>query len=255
RSVEIDISSDSVHKDSVLRRRACTRKTLRKSISNDIACSVSPRKVENSTRNLAQPQASVKLYPAIYTCNDARSLSWRAMWSILKTCKGPSSNAMLPSRLAKVPATGIPKDRAYLLDERSSTQITKRWKLHQVEGNESLDFFVSFSSIFGLLGQLGQANSAAANTFLDTFVQSRQSIGLPASVLDLGIFNDIGYVSESGRMTDRRLAVWDAQTTQENDVIESVKMACSGQHYVIIGLALGAATPLTRLAGFFQPDK
>ncbi|GLI78240.1 putative secondary metabolism biosynthetic enzyme [Penicillium ochrochloron] len=153
------------------------------------------------------------------------------------------------------------EDRAFLRMSHSEwtnvllPKVQGSWNLHQVTKNEPLDFFVSFSSISGLIGQPGQANYAAANTFLDAFVLYRQSLGLPASVIDLGIVNDIGYVSESGRMAERGLAVWNDQTIQENDVIESVKMACSGQSNVIIGLAPGAATPLARLPGFFQNDK
>ncbi|KAJ5645285.1 hypothetical protein N7507_011296 [Penicillium longicatenatum] len=126
--------------------------------------------------------------------------------------------------------------------------------LHLATQNEKLDFFVSFSSISGLLGQPGQANYAAANTFLDAFAKYRQSMGLAASVIDLGIVNDIGYVSESGRMTERGLAVWGGQVLQENDVIQAVRLACSGHRDVIVGLAPAARTPLARLPGFFQRD-
>lgn len=105
------------------------------------------------------------------------------------------------------------------MDQGSFAQGSRSWNLLQVTKIEPLDFFVSFSSISGLIGQPGQANYAAANTFLDAFVLYRQSLGLRASVIDLGIVNDIGYVSESGRMAERGLAVWNDQTIQENDVI------------------------------------
>lgn len=134
-------------------------------------------------------------------------------------------------------------------------KVQGSWNLHQATQGEPLDFFVSFSSISGILGQPGQANYAAANTFLDCFTKYRRSLGLPASVINLGIVSDIGYVSESGRMTQRGLAVWAGQTIQEREVIESVKLACSGQHDVIIGLGPSLATPLARLPGFFQRDK
>ena len=38
---------------------------------------------------------------------------------------------------------------------------------------------------------------AAGNTFQDAFVQYRQNLGLPASVLDVGVMADIGYVSQN----------------------------------------------------------
>lgn len=133
-------------------------------------------------------------------------------------------------------------------------KVQGSWNLHQVTQTEHLDFFVSFSSISGILGQPGQANYAAANTFLDAFLHYRRSIGLPASVINLGFVNDIGYVSESGRMIERGLAVWGGQAIQGSDVIESVKLACSGQRDVIVGLAPKPGTPLARLPGFFQRD-
>ncbi|KAE8311179.1 putative polyketide synthase [Aspergillus transmontanensis] len=77
-------------------------------------------------------------------------------------------------------------------------KVTGTWNLHhalrQVEG---LEFFLLFSSASGILGQPGQANYAAANVFMDAFVQYRHSLGLPASVIDIGVVGDVGYVSEN----------------------------------------------------------
>ncbi len=58
-----------------------------------------------------------------------------------------------------------------------------------------LDFFILFSSVVGVIGQPGQANYASANTFLDSFMQYRHSLGLPCSVIDLGGMDGIGFLT------------------------------------------------------------
>ncbi|KAH9984346.1 KR domain-containing protein [Xylariaceae sp. FL0662B] len=52
------------------------------------------------------------------------------------------------------------------------------WNLHNAFFSNSLDFFILFSSMSGMVGPRGQANYAAANTFLDAFVQYRESLGM-----------------------------------------------------------------------------
>ncbi|KAF3000355.1 t1pks [Neopestalotiopsis sp. 37M] len=78
-------------------------------------------------------------------------------------------------------------------------KVRGTWNLHEVLGN-SLDFFLMYSSVCGLGGQFGQANYAAANTFLDAFAQYRQGLGLPASVLDIGVMEDVGFLTATGSL-------------------------------------------------------
>ncbi|KAF4445362.1 putative polyketide synthase [Fusarium austroafricanum] len=68
--------------------------------------------------------------------------------------------------------------------------------LHTCLLNHDLDFFVMLSSGCGVLGNEGQSNYAASSTFLDTFARYRQSLGLPASSIDLGFVEDVGNISE-----------------------------------------------------------
>ncbi|GLI80229.1 mycolipanoate synthase [Penicillium ochrochloron] len=88
-------------------------------------------------------------------------------------------------------------------DDWTSTlapKISGTWNLHQAVEQEDLDFFVAFSSLGGLCGNIGQANYAAANTFLDSFSQYRQQLGLPCSALVLGAVQDAGFVSQNRKV-------------------------------------------------------
>ncbi|KAI0972015.1 hypothetical protein F4678DRAFT_460844 [Xylaria arbuscula] len=73
--------------------------------------------------------------------------------------------------------------------------------------NHALDFFTMLSSTSGIIGNKGQANYAAANTFLDAFASYRRSLGLRANTVDLGVIEDVGVMAGSTLQSrfDRRL--------------------------------------------------
>ena len=49
--------------------------------------------------------------------------------------------------------------------------------------------FVLFSSITGLLGSRASRHYTAANAFADAFAYARRALGLPATVVDWGLWN------------------------------------------------------------------
>ena len=64
--------------------------------------------------------------------------------------------------------------------------------LHMLTRALPLDFFVLYASGSGLFGSPGQANYAAANTFLDALAHHRRAVGLPALSVDWGLFAEVG---------------------------------------------------------------
>jgi NADPH-dependent curcumin reductase CurA len=79
-----------------------------------------------------------------------------------------------------------------------NSKVQGAWNLHRAteELGIPLDFLTLFSSISGLIGQKGQANYAAGNSFLDALAEYRKVRGLPACSIDLGAIDDVGYMSE-----------------------------------------------------------
>ena len=84
-------------------------------------------------------------------------------------------------------------------------KVQGTWNLHHasLKSKTPLDFFTMLSSISGIIGQKGQANYAAANAFLDAFAAYRHRLGLAANSVDLGIIEDVGYLSQRQSLSDR----------------------------------------------------
>lgn len=108
-------------------------------------------------------------------------------------------------------------------------KVMGTWNLHRALQHADLDFFVLFSSVCGLSGNIGQTNYAAANTFLDAFVQYRHGQGLAASVLDIGPVDEIGYVARDPKLIHQ---VRSASTNlvQEPDLLDALQVAILQSH-------------------------
>ena len=75
--------------------------------------------------------------------------------------------------------------------------------LDRIFKNENLDFFILFSSINCVIGNLGQANYSAANTFMCSLAAQRRKRGLAATALNVGAIIGAGYMErESSKALD-----------------------------------------------------
>lgn len=116
------------------------------------------------------------------------------------------------------------------------------WNVHNVlsDTGANLDYFVVLSSAAGILGSRGQGAYAAANTFLDSFVQYRVRNGLPGTSLDLTAVTDAGYLAENAERQDDIMRNFGNETVSEQEVLALLSAAVRGVSpaQVLTGLKL-----------------
>ncbi len=85
-------------------------------------------------------------------------------------------------------------------------KVLGAWHLHRATLDRDLDLFVLFSSITGVLGNSGQGNHAAANSYLDQLAAYRRSLGLPGQAIAWGAWSGLGEAEEQRERIERQLA-------------------------------------------------
>ncbi|KAK4225303.1 putative polyketide synthase [Podospora fimiseda] len=109
-------------------------------------------------------------------------------------------------------------------------KVAGAWNMHNVLKSHSisLDYFVVLSSASGILGSRGQGAYAAANTFLDAFVQHRQLNGLPGTSLDLTAVTGAGYLAENAERSKDIIRNFGNETVSEEEVLALLSAAVRG---------------------------
>ncbi|OBJ55156.1 polyketide synthase [Mycobacterium asiaticum] len=90
----------------------------------------------------------------------------------------------------------LPNITEELIRRDWAPKVHGAWNLHEalqeLEAEQPLDWFCSFSSAAALVGSPGQGAYAAANSWLDAFTHWRRAQGLPATSIAWGPWGEIG---------------------------------------------------------------
>lgn len=109
-------------------------------------------------------------------------------------------------------------------------KVAGAWNIHNILKAHfiSVDYFIVLSSASGILGSRGQGAYAAANTFLDSFVQHRQLNGLPGTSLDLTAVTGAGYLAENAERSEDIIRNFGNETVSEKEVLALLSAAVRG---------------------------
>src|SRR5579871_4459747 len=90
--------------------------------------------------------------------------------------------------------------------------------------DKDLDFFVMLSSITSMVGNRGQANYAAVNSYLDALARQLVSRGVKAVSINLGTIKSVGYVAENYERVQKQGEIstpWDGISEEQlHSIIE-----------------------------------
>ena len=102
--------------------------------------------------------------------------------------KGVIHLAMLLADAPMATMTGEEWDRALRV------KVDSGWLLHKETLQDTLDFFILFSSIASVLGNRNQGNYNVANTYLNELAEYRQTLDLPGISIALGAMSECSYI-------------------------------------------------------------
>ncbi|WP_219825780.1 type I polyketide synthase [Nonomuraea typhae] len=123
------------------------------------------------------------------------------------------------------------------VDRVFAPKLDAAWHLHHLTKNRDLGAFVLFSSLTGILGNAGQGNYAAANSYLDALAAHRRAQGLPAVSIAWGLWDSSSELTGALSTADKaRLARSGVAPLDSATGLELFDAALAGDEPVVVAV-------------------
>jgi phthiocerol/phenolphthiocerol synthesis type-I polyketide synthase C len=109
-----------------------------------------------------------------------------------------------------------------------SPKVLGALHLHELTRSLPLDFFVLYSSATTLFGNPGQSSYIAANSVLEALSRARRAAGLPATCVQWGAIDDVGFLARSPKLKQAlqdRMGGAALQSAVALDVLEAMLLS------------------------------
>jgi mycoketide-CoA synthase len=141
------------------------------------------------------------------------------------------------------------------LDQVMRPKVDAAWNLHELTRDSAPAMFTMFSSAAGVLGNAGQANYAAANTFLDALAHHRRAQGLPAQSLAWGVWAESSSLTGALDASDRaRMARSGVLPLSTEEGLALLDAAAAAGHAVAVPARLDLAALRGEAEGAVVPQ-
>ena len=128
------------------------------------------------------------------------------------------------------------------VDRVLAPKVDAAWHLHELTSHLDLRAFVLFSSVAGALGNAGQGNYAAANTFLDALAAHRRARGLAGISIAWGLWEQAGgMTARLGEADVTRMARAGIGALSAREGLELLDAACEADEALVIAARLDTA--------------
>lgn len=115
----------------------------------------------------------------------------------------------------------------------AGAKINGTWILHELTQGLSLDYFVMYSSAASIWGVASGAHYSAANSFLDSYIHYRSSLGLPGTSVNWGgMWKGSGIISDEDEKYMRSIGIKDTLPDTGLELLEAMLKSSDRQKVV-----------------------